>query len=266
MTFTHVALTEIRQNLKLTATLVIVSLLLGISIAMVRQVERKVASLALPIRWGAELAIIPKGLTLNQLAENLKVGQAPALLPLAMFETTVDLTRGNVQMSAVLPGHDSGGAFLMTRGDSKLNLDWAPLPQRPWAVQSEFSTPDWSTNVIAAAFASGTRDNLLKLKDLIDRKTVAQAFMIEDSQAQAREKQNQISHLAAVTEGLVIFTLLLGFYLAGSWLLENHGATQITLFNMGFTSINLLSVKIVLLALLVVVPLIIGLAATPNLI
>lgn len=266
MTFTRVALTEIRQNVKLTVTLVFVSLLLGVSIAMVRQVERKIASLALPIRWGAELAIIPKGLTLDQLAENLKLGRAPALLPLAMFETTVGLTRGNVQMSAVLPGHDASGVFLMTRGDSKLNLDWAPLRLRSWAEQTEFSTPDWSTNVISAAFASGHRENLLKLKDLIDRKTVAQAFMIEDAQAQAREKQNQISHLAAVTEGLVIFTLLLAFYLAGSWLLQNHRATQITLFDMGFTSMNLLSVKIVLLALLVVFPLIIGLVATPNLI
>jgi hypothetical protein len=266
MNLTAISLVEIRQNLKLAVTLIVVSLLLGLSISMVVQVEQKVSSLAVPIRWGAELAIIPKGLSLDQVAENMKLGRAPALLPLAMFDTTVDLTRGRVQMTAVLPGHSGDGAYLMTRGNSALNLDWSALPIRPWQPQKEFSTTDWGPNVIAAAFASGSHENLLKLKDLIDRKTVAQAFLIEETQAQARAKQSQISHLAGITEAIVIFTLLLAFYLAGSWLLENHRSTQISLQNMGFTRGALTVIQIQLLAMLVALPIVIGLLAMPKLI
>jgi hypothetical protein len=263
MTWMGILFTELKQNLKLSLNLSFVSLLLGISISLGFQANHKINELVRPVHWGAEMAIIPKGFTLNQLAENLRKGEAPVLLPEAMFDTTVDMTKGILRMSAVLPGVGASGTYLMVRGESILDLSWTGLPVQPWIPQTLYSTSDWGTKVIAAAFASGSHENLARLKDLVDRKTVGQAFWIDDVQKAELEQQRELSHLASGIEAIIVVSLLLSIFLAASWLRANHLSTQVCLTDIGYTRFELRKLQALMILILLVLPLLIGFILVP---
>jgi hypothetical protein len=260
----QIFLIEIKQNLKFSLTLSAVAFLLGISLNLILQANKKIDDLARPIDWGAQMAILPKGVNLDQFADQLKKGKVKALLPEAMYETTVGLSHGSFQLCSVLPGQDRNGIFLMVQGDPIVNLGWTKQRISGWQPQQLYSTPDWGTRVIAAAFARGPNENLEKLKELIDRKTVAQAIWIDDVHSDKIERQTQYSYLASIVEVIVILALFLSIFLSASWLHQIHKSTQVTLRDLGYSKTELRNLLFLMAFFLLLIPAVIGFVILPS--
>lgn len=228
--------TELRQNAKLTVTLLAVSLTLGASAHFAIELNSEIQKLVRPEHWAADMAILPKGITLSTLATELRTGAVKEYLPEALFHSTVDITQGEVRLSAVLPVHEAdGGIAIATQGDRRFNFAGWGVRVVDWREQKEHGTPEWGSKVIAAAFASGSTPMLEKLKELIDRKTVAQAVWIDEAQRASLELQNTLSSLAGALEMVLLSSLIVSLALAGSLLFQRHQETQRCLRDLGWS-------------------------------
>lgn len=253
-----IAGTEIRQNPFLSIVMLVVSLLVGGSAVTGFFVNRKINELSKPIEWGAEMAILPKGVTLSSFAETLGNGETPLLIPEALYDSTLAITGNALKLTAVLPADVEGEKFLMVKGTPIPALGWGKFKTRDWSPQTIYSTPEWGTKVAAAMFASGSRENLRKLKDLIDRKTIAQAYWIAESQRADIEKQEHLFNLALMIEIILSASLVTSIVLAASWLFQNHQSTRRCLKDIGLTDFELTKVWVSLAILLLVIPIAIG--------
>lgn len=263
MTTFQVALTELRQNKKLATALAAVALLLGVSLHLMVIADTAIKNLVNPVRWGADLAILPKGVTLPMLASELRTNKIENFLPEALFHTTVGMTQGRLRMTAVLPGNDDGHVIVRTLGDPSVNFAGWGLDLREWAEQSEHGTKEWDHKVIAAAFASGSSADLAQLKEVIDRKTVAQAVWVDSAQKAELSLQGNLSDLAILLDSLLLSALGLSLALAGFLFHQRHRETQRCLIDLGWSKGRRRNLQLVLLVTLLIFPMVIGFSALP---
>ncbi len=188
--------------------LALAAAIVGASIAGALFVQVRLAAQLRPPAWGATIALIPKGVTLESLNEDLKTGHARALLPKVLFESlkgqVIDeqSRRGfaapSLEFFAVLPSHGPHGeAELLTLGTLPVNEEpWRGVTSEPWKASSAIATPEWGEQVVEAIFARGSLDAAMSLKTLADRRTVAQAILIsEEVEAQKIKAKRTIDQI-----------------------------------------------------------------------
>jgi hypothetical protein len=70
--------TEVRQNLPHFLLMALVALIFGYSIGLGYQAYQKISSLSVHENWNADVVVLPKGLTLEDLHQELLTGTSKA--------------------------------------------------------------------------------------------------------------------------------------------------------------------------------------------
>lgn len=199
---------ETRQNYLHILLVCLASVFLGTGAKLAWKAQKKISSLVTVEQWNADLVVLPKGIGLEDFRKELQTGQTTAFLPEAMYLSTVALSEGQFQTRALLAIRENGGSEILTQGDASLGPTWLGLPTTtrpavaPWREQNIYFTPEWKNKLISGFFAAGSPLAMKNLKDLIDRKTVGQAWLIEEQQR--RDLTNQ----ATLQNSLEIFSLV----------------------------------------------------------
>lgn len=255
-----IVLFEVRQNFFMAAMFFCFSFSFGfLSVMAIEQIQ-KINDMIKSVDWSADLAIVPKGVSLTDLQHELESGKSDALLPLAIYETTSGLAKGQFQLSAVLATSENEKPFLSYLGEQGLGWAWLEknISSRPYGDQNKYSTAEWGTKVISAFFAKGSPTAMASLKDLIDRRTVAQAIWIESAAKRDREaKANLQSSL-----GFLIFILAVlfgfGFLSSGRWIFEKLKQTFLVLNEIGYSLAERNQIALLYFLLILILPFAIG--------
>lgn len=211
--------TEIRQGRAQFLLVTLISFLLGVSVHLATRAEQKISDIAIKVDWNADLAILPKGVNLEDFRKELISAHTSDFIPEALFDTTVGLSEGQFRLSAVLAITDADGSRIMQKG-SDLGLDWLKGRQKisAWQPQTLYQTPEWGTKLLSGFFASGTQAAMQSLKQLIDKKTVAQAIWIQRQQEQNDQTQDELKLALAIFSGVLLLMAVLSFTSILIWL------------------------------------------------
>ena len=210
---TWIVQTELKQSRLHFVLMTLVSLIFGFTINLGFKAQQRVASLAVKEVWNADLVILPKGLSLEDLRQELLSGSSKSFLPEAIFDTTFSMAQNQFRLGAVLALPGDG---VLTRGD-KIGIQWLDGRQKigDWKEQNIYRTAEWGNKVISAFFASGPEGAMKSLKDLIDRKTVAQAIWIKEQTERDQAVQKEL--LAALWTVSFVFLILIVLLTMLSW-------------------------------------------------
>jgi hypothetical protein len=209
---------ETRQTPISFLILIATSLALGFSTGLGIQVTQQISKLYGVDTWNTDLIVLPKGVSPKDLASEIRNGLSTDFLPDALFETTLSMTANQLKLSAVLPMTENGVAKIFNKGNSsKSEIEGirGKNPLADWAPQTQYSTSEWDHKVIAAFFASGPMPAILNLKQLIDRKTVAQAILVSTDEAKNREASERMQRLLYCAQ--VLFAFFAGLCLWSSF-------------------------------------------------
>ena len=258
--------TETKRHLKLTFALIVTGLCLGAGSHFAILVQDAIRNFAKPVPWNVDLAILPKGVGLDDLAQEILSGHSKAVIPEVMFETTRDIVKDALEMNAIMVTTGPEGVEVLSKSKNALGVNWAlgQVQIKPWREQHEVATEEWGDHVIVAAFARGNEQNIYKLKDLIDRKTVAQAYRIADVNESVRHKSEQLGKLATLVDLILGVALAIAIWLAVSWLYTNHLETRTALKDLGFGGLFINAVTGVLMLSLTLLPFVVGFLAMPR--
>lgn len=255
---------EIAQNPFHFLLIVLISLLLGASLNISYRAEQKIAALTNSDSWNADLVVLPKGVSLLDLKSEMQSNQTSDFLPVAMFDTMVDMAKDQFKLTAVLPITDENGKRIMVKGNSPdTGLQWLGKSQTlgEWKVQSIYGTPEWKNNVMAGFFAAGPAVMMQNLKELIDKKTVGQAIFIKQQQAHDEQNRMQLQSALAAYSGTLITLIVLSFLSLLLWLRIRLANTLSVLAELGYAKSSLNIMLSLLFLTAVGVPLIAGVLA-----
>jgi hypothetical protein len=212
--------TECRRSLKLNLVLFFSLVLLGFTLSSMLIVKKQIEALVRPVNWDADIIILPKGVSLDGLHRSLLTGKAEGLIPLALFETLE-------KQAASSPLQVLG--FIPYAADSKVKIGIegarSEFPFRDGAIWNAheitarkdleiYNTPEWGPRTLGGILARGPKVALESLKNLIDRKTIAQAWYVNS------EMSDDAIRAGRLREGLDVLTLLIGLSLAPGLILS----------------------------------------------
>ena len=235
-TYRKIFLTEIKQARWHFFLVSLLSLLLGLNSQLALKAESRIRSLSSHVKWNADLAILPKGITLEDLRREIAEGKTTDFLPEALFDTTVSIAAGQFHLGAVLPISDSNGQRVMLKGEP-LGIDWlrGQIKTSTWEDQSVYATPEWKNKVIAAFFAEGPPTAMENLKQLIDKKTVAQAIFIKTQTERDEAFQAQLDKALWTFLAVLGLFSLTCFAIIAAWFKNRIENTLNVLIELGFT-------------------------------
>lgn len=214
--------TEFLQNKVFFLLTVLTSLFLGICAVQGKFAIDKIESLSVHEKWNADVVVLPKGMALADLKQEILTGSPTLFLPEALFDSTRDLIKNQFSLSAILPIKNDGKVEVLHKGDN-LGLGWldSSIEIVPWQDQAQYQTNEWNTRVVAALFASGPKEVMKSFKDLIDRKTIGQAFIIEDEMAKGQaQHDDMLFYLRLVS--VLILSLFVSVIFLLAYLLRNR--------------------------------------------
>ena len=216
---------EIKQSFAYYCMLGVICFCIGISLGFSTKIVEKLNRLVPLEDWSADLVVLPKGVTLSDLKNDLINGVSKAFLPKVLYDTTLAMTEGQVQLSVILAHKKMDGQVVIgtqsnVMSESYMGVKWlsGAVLFVPWSenLATEIH-PVWKRSLMSAMFAKGSYANMKKLKDIIDQKTVAQAFFISD---EVKKNQELASKLETSITGLyfifslIVFSGLLLVYLS----------------------------------------------------
>lgn len=257
--------TELQQNKKHFLILFIVSLFLGIFAHVARKAETEIKKMYITEKWNADVLVLPKGVTITDFISDLNKGMARAFLPEAMFDSTVSLSEGKFKLTALMPVGGINNPRVLYKGEKSLiheSLLSKEVQISVWQNQNEFSTPEWGYKLISGFLASGSDDVMNKLKDLVDKRTVGQAFILKDQNKIDQERQARLQFnlilFSTILVLLFFFTLVSTF----SWLNERIKNSFKVFEEMGVSSRVERQILASLIILVIFIPGLLGWLAT----
>ncbi|MGZ3803209.1 MAG: hypothetical protein ACXVB4_03295 [Pseudobdellovibrionaceae bacterium] len=251
--------TEIKQNKYFFILLAATALLLGFFLGFGYESFKKIEAFGSIDQWDADIVVLPKGITLADLKTEILSGQTTAFLPEALFKTTQEMAKGQFQLGAILSLRENDKPVLFQEGES-LGITWLKDQINIVSAheQSIYSTPEWGHKVLSAFFASGPHIMMKNFKDLIDRKSVGQAFWVNEAREKAQALHRQFFS-ALTTVGAIILLLALGtFLLLFRWLRDRVGNTFEILDELGFERQVKAKILLSIFTSFLVVPFLIG--------
>jgi len=229
--------TEIQQAKLYFLFLFLISMTLGSSLRLIEVSESKIKELSSQDIWGADLAVVPKGITLIDFKREILAGHSSSLLPEAIYDTTLSLSNGQFEATALLTLQGPQGGEVMFKGNSSVGLDWlrSKVTPREFHEQNVYQTPEWGRKVISGFFVKGSPAAMKSLKDLIDRRTVAQAIIISQQVLNDEKNQNQLQEALNIYSGVMLGMILLSMSTVFMWL-RNRLSSSLRVFNeIGFS-------------------------------
>ena len=238
---------DFKRSLKHYTALIILCFVFGFIFTSAMVFNNQLAELYKPVEWGADLLVLPKGLSPEVAQKNILNGEPTALIPEALFESLQsqvldeqkrkNLSEPSLQMAALIPYRSSDQKIKLAVSGSSKNIfndnnntflsayEKTDLQQ----VQSQFSflpayqTPEWKDKVIFLILVKGKTEALQSLKTLVDRRTVAEAFFVNSSSASEQMiKYQKLLNIIFYLAGIFMLVLSIGLYLAFQILLENR--------------------------------------------
>ena len=273
---------EFKRSLKITLTLILCSLLFGFTFSSAFKLKKYIETLFVPVSWGAGLIIVPKGVSLEGLHRSLIHGEPEGLIPMALFETLEGqindeknlrhLSVPSLKVLGIIPFKNESKTNLAFIGDQNAYFStihepsiWNQFSFKPWATQSSdlanragYQTPEWGHRVLMGILAQGEPGPLQKLKELIDRKTIAQALLANPGQTDADHRIDQLGKSLYVLVTLIAFCLLPGLFLSILILRERRSKIYTVMQELGWTSTRQLQLFTLQLLVLVLGPLMMG--------
>lgn len=257
--------TEVFQGKTHFSLLLLITFILGSGLSLMLKAEQRISEISSEESWSADLAVVPKGVSLIDFKKELLDGHSTALLPEALFDTTLSLAKGQMNATAVLALTDSRGSRVMVRGDiENTGTSWLKKKQKisEWQPQTIYQTPEWGYKVISGFFVRGSSGAMQSLKELIDRKTVAQAILIQQQVQNDTETRLQLQKALSIYSGVVLSLVVLSVTLIYLWL-KSRISTSLKIFNeLGFSRALALRFVTSLFGLFIVLPFILGFMAT----
>lgn len=192
-----------------------------------------------PEPWGAGLIILPKGLTPEQARKNILSGKPDGLLPQALYETLLTQIQDeqkkqgsekfSVQLMALVPFNTKPDQPAI--GVLDLNLAKAffeshksflsHLPLEDWNTKKldyvydeNYHTAEWGQKTLFAILANGSNEHLKQLNTLINRRTVAEAFYVDDEHSDSFLKLAKLKSSLNFLTGLILLLTFLGLLLS----------------------------------------------------
>lgn len=251
---------ELRRSLKITFTLILCSLLLGFTLSSALQLKKYMETLFVPVSWGAGLVVVPKGISLEGLHRSLIHGEPEGLIPMALFETLQGqindekflrhLPVPSLKILGFIPYKKASRTNLAFVGDkdayfSNLNGPsiWNQFSFEPWTAQSSefvsragYQTPEWGNRVLMGILAQGEPGPLQKLKELIDRKTIAQGMIVRPGETEEDHRMDQLGKSLYALVILIGFCLLPGLLLSILILQERRSIIYTVMQELGWSS------------------------------
>lgn len=234
-----ILLTEFRRSFKNSLISFLLCLTLGFTVVVSFNFKTYLEKLFTPLQWGASVLILPKGLNPDAAYKNVLDGEPAGLLPEALYETLKaqirdeqvkhGLTESPLEFIAFVPFKKDGVVTLgaldfdhakdfFTKHDSLLK----PFPLVDWrAAKSnlnqpeKYQTAEWKDKTFFAALANGSAEYLSQLMTLINRRTVAEAFYVDNQKSDTAVKlaslETGLKFLTGFVLGLAFLGLLLSF-------------------------------------------------------
>ena len=257
--------TEISQGRTYFALLLLITFILGSGLSLMLQAERRISEISSEESWNADLAVVPKGISLIDFKKELLEGHSTALLPEALFDTTLSLSKGQMQATAMLALTDGQGSRVMVRGDiENTGTSWLKTKQKvsEWQPQAIYQTPEWGHKVLTGFFVRGSMVAMESLKELIDRKTVAQAILIRQQMQNDAETRIQLQKALSIYSAVLLSSFMLSVALIYLWL-KSRISISLKIFNeLGFSKSTTQQFILGLFGLFVVLPFVVGFTTT----
>jgi len=269
--------TEVRRSLRVTLALVLCALLSGLTGYSALTAKRYIETIFKPVTWNADLMILPKGVTPEGLQRSLLSGEPEGLLPLALFETLQaqvnqemlqkHLPAPALRVLGFVPFRSAGHTQVAFVGDREAYFAeqtysiWRDYSWNKWTdVQSDlaarpgYQTPEWKDKVLMGVLARGEPGPIASLKNLIDRRTVAQGVLVRPGDSDMDHRLAQLDQGLWAVVGLIFVCLLPGLVLALIVLGERRKRVLIVMHELGFTSAQRLQLLLFQVLFLILAP------------
>ena len=233
----RIFLTELRRTTGTCVSLFLLCTLSGFVIASSFYLSEYLANLFQDVNLGVDMVLLPKGITPETMQKSLINGEPEALMPLALFETlqkqiSEEMGRKNLadpslRIMGILPYHAASGAVeIATIGDQNIirNLSstiWQSYPQKNLNdVQSllipkeKYSTDEWKDKTLFAVLVTGAKDVTASLKQLIDRRTIAQAYYLNPNETATAAKLKKLNSGLEYLAGIILLSAILGMWIS----------------------------------------------------
>lgn len=259
--------TELKQSQKYFLFIFLISFILGSGLSLAQKAHQKISDLTAEDVWSADLAVLPKGISLIDFKKEIQQGQAVAFLPEVLFDTFTSMGKDRFQVTAFLPLTDNRGTRVLVKGDEATHVNtWLKSIQKfsTWETQQIYETPEWGRKVIAGFLISGPPAMMTNLKEMIDRKTVAQGILIHDQIAHDQTVRDQLEQALGLYAGILILLALFSLGLVFMWLKNRLAKSLFVFHEIGFSKSISGRLMIILFLFFVLSPVLIGFFLTAQ--
>ncbi len=268
--------TEFYRDLHNSLSTIFFSLILGFILSFGLTLSSYLSRIFESPHWSVDMLILPKGITPEIAVSNFVKGSPDGLIPLALYNTLsiqIQNAPGSLKILGFLPylNAEEKPEIAVTDPDLK---DFAQLKQS--AVWSHYSltdlnlkraelssrenyrTPEWGDQVLMGVMATGSTQELTSLKNLIDRKTIAQAFFVGAENNDTYNKLTQLKRGLFLIMLFIFVSSLLGFWLALKNMNQKRSSIELVLKELKYNKTLLLKIKSIQLFMTIVFPILIG--------
>lgn len=279
-------LIESRRSFKLVFTLFLCSFLFGFAAFSSFELKNYIEKLFSPTEWGIDLAILPKGTSPESLKRSLLTGRPEGLIPVALFKTLQaqitdeqrksSLTQPTFKALGFLPYQKNGSTQIAILGNPEdffVKDDrsiWSSIKLTDWNQQIDdlsnlpnYKTPEWGSQVLMGILIKGESEPLLKLKEMINRRTVAQAWVMKAGISTDDQKINQLETALYTFTCLIFLCLVPGLILSFIILSARRNEIFIVLKEIGWKQASQLQFILLQIVILFLIPCTLGVFTSP---
>ena len=269
-----ILITEFLRDLQNAVSTFVFSLLLGFILLFVVGVTDHLNKVFASPNWNADLVILPKGTSPELAIADLIKGFPDGLIPSALFNTLMQQSQGSsVKILGFIPYRNSSGTSEIAVTDPELknfnelknksiwsdfSLTDLNLKRSEFQPVEIYQTPEWHDQVLMGMLVKGSQSEISGLKNLIDRKTVAQAFLVGRETSSAHTKLEQLKKTLYVVTAFVFLSTLLGLLLALKNMNSKRKSLELVLKELKFSPSILLQFKVMQIFLFILLPILIG--------
>lgn len=252
--------TEIDQSRSYFTLIFFTAFVMGSSFSLIKKAEKKILEISSEASWDADILVVPKGITLIDFKKEILSGDSSALIPEALFDTTLQITKGAIKATALLSFKKENQIEVMFKGDQEVGLNWLPqtIVIKPYETQNSYQTKEWGNKVVAGFFIKAPFAMIKEIKELIDRKTVAQAIVINQQVKNDNETRDQLQK-ALTSYSSVLLAMI--FLTIGSLYLIMKNRLKVSLIildEIGFSRTQLLQFSLQLFIISIFLPITFG--------
>ncbi len=274
-------LTEARRTFSICLSVFVLSFISGFIFLNSIYLSDYLKSLFQNINLGVDMAILPKTISPESMMKSLLKGRPEALMPLALFQTLQkqaldeslrkNFNQPPLQLMAILPFQDADGKpAIATVGDKALIRDfnktiWSPfafknLPEvKSLLVPAEFyATDEWKDNTIFGILVNADNSTLTNLKQMIDRRTIAQAYFLNPEKTVEFMKYQKLNTGLQFLSGIILLTIFVGLTASFQKLNTQRQIIFLTLDELQLPQKLKIQLYLAQILFLILIPLIIG--------